>query len=321
MKAVHYSRYGSPEVIRAEDADVPVPGENDVLISVHAASVNAYDWHVLTADIFLVRFMGGGFLKPNDPRLGTDVAGVVDAVGSGVSEFNVGDRVFGMVKGGFAEYACAPARAFAPMPVNATFELAAAVPLAGITALQGLRDAGGITPGQRVLVNGASGGVGTFAVQIAKSYDTEVTAVCSTRNVQQAREIGADHVIDYTCEDFTSNGVAYDLVFAANGFRTLSAYRRSLSPRGVFVMAGGTPAQNFQSMLFGSLMSEKGGRKMTGFMARNSRDDLMVLKNLYEEGAILPVIDRRYPLEEAASAMEYLGQGHARGKVIIHVER
>jgi len=321
MKAVRYGRYGSPEVIRVEDADVPVPGEGEVLIRVHASSLNAYDWHVLTADIFLVRFMGGGFLRPSDPRLGTDVAGVIEAVGIGVSEFKPGDRVFGMVKGGFAEYACAPARALVPMPVNATFELAASVPLAGITALQGLRDAGGITPGQRVLVNGASGGVGTFAVQIAKAFDTEVTAVCSTRNIEQAREIGADHVMDYTCEDFTSNGIAYDLVFAANGFRTLSAYRRSLSPKGVFVMAGGTPAQIFQTMLFGSLMSEKGGRRMTGFMARNSRDDLMVLKNLYEEGAILPVIDRRYPLEEAASAMEYLGQGHARGKVIIHVER
>jgi len=317
MKAVHYRRYGSPEVIRVEEVDVPVPGEGEVLVRVRAASLNAYDWHVLTADIFLVRFMGGGFFKPNDPRLGTDVAGVVEAVGSGVSEFRPGDRVFGMVKGGFAEYACAPARAFVPMPVNASFESAAAVPLAGVTALQGLRDAGGITAGQKVLVNGASGGVGTFAVQIAKAFDTEVTAVCSTWNVEQALEIGADHVIDYTRDDFTVNGVAYDLVFAANGYRTLSAYKRSLAPRGVYVMAGGTPAQIFQSMLFGSLMSEKGGRRLTGFMARSSRDDLMALKDLFEDGSILPVIDRRFSLMETASAMEYLGKGHARGKTVI----
>lgn len=317
MKAVHYRRYGSPEVIRVEEADVPVPGGDEVLVSVRAASLNAYDWHMLTADIFLVRLMGGGFFKPSDPGLGTDVAGVVEVTGSGVTDFRPGDKVFGMVKGGFAEYACAPARAFVPMPVNASFESAAAVPLAGITALQGLRDAGGIAPGQRVLVNGASGGVGTFAVQIAKAFDTEVTAVCSTGNLQQAREMGADFVIDYTREDFTSNGVAYDLVFAANGYRTLGAYKRSLAPRGVYVMAGGTPAQIFQSMLFGSLMSERGGRRMTGFMARHSKDDLRVLKDLFEDGSILPVIDRRYALAETASAMEYLGKGHARGKVVI----
>jgi NADPH:quinone reductase-like Zn-dependent oxidoreductase len=287
------------------------------LIKIRAASVNAYDWHFLTADIFLIRLMGGGLLKPKDSRLGADVAGRIETVGRNVKQFQPGDEVFGMVKGGFAEYASAPESALWLKPVNSSFDEAAAIPMAAITALQGLRDEGHIQAGQKVLINGASGGVGTFAVQIAKSFDTEVTAVCSTRNLEQARSIGADHVIDYKKEDFTKSGQQYDVVFAANGYHSLSAYKRSLNPKGIYVMAGGTMAQIFQSMLFGSLMSEAGGRKMGGVSAKPSQNDLVYLKELFEAGKVQSVIDRRYPLSEAAEALRYLGEGHARGKIVI----
>ena len=291
-----------------------------VLIKIHAASVNAYDWHFLTADIFLIRLMGGGLLKPKYTRLGADIAGRVEAVGKNVRQFQPGNEVFGMVRGGFAEYACALEDAFALKPVNLSFEEAAAVPMAGVTALQGLRDEGQIQPGQKVLIHGASGGVGTFAVQIAKSFGAEVTAVCSTRNLDQARSIGADHVIDYTKENFTESGKQYDLIFAANGYHSLSAYKRALAPKGMYIMAGGTMAQIFQAMLFGSLMSEKGGKKMGDVSAKRSQKDLVFLKELVEAGKVVPVIDRRYPLSEAAEALRYLGEGHARGKVVIIVE-
>ncbi|MFH1636109.1 MAG: NAD(P)-dependent alcohol dehydrogenase, partial [Chloroflexota bacterium] len=291
--------------------------DDEVLIKVHAASVNAYDWHFLTADIFLIRLMGGGLLKPKDSRLGADVAGRIETVGRNVKQFQPGDEVFGMVKGGFAEYASAPESALWLKPVNTSFDEAAAIPMAAITALQGLRDEGHIQAEQKVLINGASGGVGTFAVQIAKSFDTEVTAVCSTRNLGQARSIGADHVIDYTKEDFTKNGQQYDLVFAANGYHSLSDYKRALTPKGIYVMAGGTMAQIFQSMLMGSMMSETGGRKMGGVRAKQSQNDLVSIKELFEAGKVKSVIDRRYPLSEAAEALRYLGEGHARGKIVI----
>lgn len=318
MKAILYEKYGSPDVLRLREVERPIPADDEVLIRIHAASVNAYDWHFLTSDIFLIRLMGG-LLKPKDPRLGADMAGRVEKVGRNISQFKPGDEVIGMVKGAFAEYACAPESSLCLKPVNMSFEEAAAVPMAAITALQGLRDEGHIREGQRVLINGASGGVGTFAVQIAKSFGTEVTAVCSTRNLEQALSIGADRVIDYTREDFTKNGQKYDLVFAANGYHTLSAYKRALSPRGIYVMAGGTTAQIFQSMLFGSLMSEKKGRKMTGVNAKRSQSDLVYIKELIETGKVSPVIDRRYALSETAEALGYLGKGHARGKVVITV--
>ena len=232
MKAIVYTKYGSPDVLQLKDVEKPTPKDAEVLIKIHAASVNAYDWHFLTADIFLIRLMGGGLLKPKYTRLGADVAGRVEAVGSNVKQFQPDDEVFGMVQGGFAEYACAPENAVALKPSNLSFEEAAAVPMAAITALQGLRDAGQIQPGQKVLINGASGGVGTFAVQIAKLYGAEVTAVCSTRNLDQARSLGADHVIDYTQEDFTQNGQQYDLILAVNGYHPLSAYKRALAPKG-----------------------------------------------------------------------------------------
>jgi NADPH:quinone reductase-like Zn-dependent oxidoreductase len=318
MKAIVYHKYGSPDVLQLKDVEKPEPGDDEVLIEIHAASVNAYDWHFLTADIFLIRLMGGGLLKPKYTRLGADIAGRVEAVGKNVRQFHPGNEVFGMVRGGFAEHACAPENALALKPYNLSFDEAAAVPMAGITALQGLRDAGQIQAGQRVLINGASGGVGTFAVQIAKSFGAEVTAVCSTRNLEQARSIGADHAIDYTKEDFTRSGQQYDLILGANGYHSLSAYKRALTPRGIYVMAGGTKAQMFESML-GSWMSEKGGRKMRGVAAKRSQKDLTLLKEYVEAGKIVSVIDRRYPLGEAAEALRYLGEGHARGKVVITV--
>ena len=320
MKAIVYTKYGSPDVLQLKDVETPAPKDDEVLIKIHAASVNAYDWHFLTADIFLIRLMGGGLLKPKYTRLGADVAGRIEAVGKNVKQFQPGDEVFGMVRGGFAEYASAPEDALALKPVNLSFEQAAAVPMAGVTALQGLRDEGQIRPGQKVLINGASGGVGTFAVQIAKSFAAEVTAVCSTGNVDQARSLGADHVIDYTKENFTQSGKQYDLIFAANGYHSLSAYKRALAPKGMYIMAGGTKAQIFHAMLFGSLMSITGGKKMGGVSAKRSQKDLAVLKDLIEAGKVVPVIDRRYPLSEAAEAIRYLGAGHARGKVVISME-
>jgi NADPH:quinone reductase-like Zn-dependent oxidoreductase len=320
MKAVVYTKYGSPDVLQFRDIEKPAPGDNEVLIKIHAASVNAYDWHLLTADIFLLRLMGGGFFKPKYTRLGADIAGRIEAVGKNVKQFQSGDEVYGMVKGGFAEYTCAQEDRLSLKPSNLSFEESAAVPMAAVTALQGLRDVGKIQAGQKVLINGASGGVGTFAVQIAKTVGAEVTAVCSTRNVEQARSLGADHVIDYTKEDFTRSGQQYDLIFAANGYHPLSAYKRALTPKGIYVMAGGTKAQIFQAMLLGSFMSERGGRKMGGVSAKRSQKDLVILTKLLEAGKVIPIIDRRYPLSEAAEALRYLGAGHARGKVIITVE-
>ena len=282
---------------------------------------NAYDWQFLSADIFLIRLMGGGLLKPKDTRLGADIAGRVEAGGRNVKQFRPGDEVFGDIgHGGFAEYGCAPESRLALKPANLSFEEAAAVPMAALTALQGLRDEGKIHPGQKVLINGASGGVGTFAVQIAKSFGAGVTAVCSPRNLDQARSIGADHVIDYTREDFTQNGQRYDLVLAANGYHSLSAYKRALTPKGIYVMAGGTMPQIFQAMLMGSWMSETGGKKMGGVSAKIDQKDLRLIKELIEAGKVKSVIDRRYPLSEAAEALRYLGAGHARGKVVITMQ-
>ncbi len=318
MKAILYDKYGSPDVLQLEDINKPGPKEDEVLLKIHAASVNAYDWHFLTADIFLIRFMAGLF-KPKDPRLGADMAGVIEAVGSGVKGFKPGDEVFGMVKGAFAEYTCAAPSVLALKPAGASFEQAAALPMAGVSALQGLRDEGQIGAEQKVLINGASGGVGTVAVQVAKSFGAEVTAVCSARNMEQARALGADHVIDYTREDFTKSGRQYDLIFAANGYHSLAAYKRALTPKGRYVMCGGTKAQMFQAMLFGSLMSKSDGKRMKGLSAKSSQNDLVSIRELFDAGKLVPVIDRRFPLEETAEALAYLGEGHARGKVVIRM--
>ncbi|HTX91120.1 MAG TPA: NAD(P)-dependent alcohol dehydrogenase [Anaerolineales bacterium] len=320
MKAVVYRQYGTPDVIRIEEIEKPAPTDDEVLVAVKAASLNAYDWHFLSADIFLIRF-GEGFLRPRNTRLGADISGRVEAVGRNVKQFKPGDEVYGSIgafgNGGFAEYISVPEKALAPKPTNLSFGQAAAVPMAGLTALQGLRDAGHLQPGQKVLVNGASGGVGTFAVQLAKWLGAEVTAVCSPRNLDQARALGADHVIDYTREDFTRSGQKYDLILAANGYHPLSAYKRALAPKGIYIMAGGTFGQIFQAMLFGKSMSEKDGRTVGSVAARISQKDMLLLKEAIEAGKIVPVIDRSYPFSEAAEALRYLGAGHARGKIVL----
>ncbi len=323
MKAIVYTEYGSPDVLHLKDVEKPTFDEDEVLVKVHAASVNAADWHLLTADIFLVRLMGMGLLKPKNTILGADIAGRVEAVGRNVKQFQPGDEVFGDISGcgwgSFAEYVSVPESALALKPANLSFEEAAAVPLAAVTALQGLRDQGQIQPGQKVLINGASGGVGTFAVQIAKSFGAEVTAVCSTRNLDVARTLGADRVINYTQEDFTQNGQQYDLILAANGYHPISAYKRALTPKGIYVMAGGSPAQMFQALLLGPWMSKSDGRKMGSVSAKANQKDLVTVKELLEAGKVVPVIDKCYPLREVPEALRYLGAGHARGKIVITV--
>ena len=310
-----------PDVLKLQDVATPMPQASEVLVKIHAASVNALDWHLLTADIFLIRVAGEGLFKPKRNRLGADMAGRVEAVGSNVTQFKPGDAVYGDIEpfgsGAFAEYAAVPATALAPKPPSLTFAEAAALPVAALTALQGLRNVGKIQAGQRVLINGASGGVGTFAVQIAKALGGEVTAVCSTRNVEQALALGADHVIDYTKEDFTQRGAQYDLIFAANGYHSLSAYKRALAPGGVYVMAGGKPKQIFDVMLWGWWHSRGGDKKLTNVMAHASTPDLLVLNDLIAAGKLKPVIDRRYPLHQTADALRYLGEGHTRGKIVI----
>jgi NADPH:quinone reductase-like Zn-dependent oxidoreductase len=323
MKAIVYTQYGSADSIQLKDMEKPAPKDDEVLVKVLAASVNAYDWHFLSADIFLIRLTAGLF-RPKNNRLGADMAGRVEAVGSAVRQFKPGDEVFGDIgawgNGAFAEYVAVPEKAFTLKPANLSFEQTAAVPMAALTALQGLRDAGQIRPGQKVLINGASGGVGTFAVQLAKYFEAEVTAVCSTGKKEMVRSLGAEHVIDYTKEDFTRNGQKYDLILAVNGFHSISAYKRALTPTGRYVMAGGSPAQIFQAMLLGSTLSERTGRKMGSLSAKSSQKDLAVLKELLEAGKLVPVIDRGYPLSETAEAMRYLGEGHARGKIVISME-
>ena len=278
---------------------------------------------MLTGDPFSMRLMGVGLLKPKNTILGADVAGCVEAVGRNVRQFRPGDAVFGDVfglgSGSLAEYVSVPEGALALKPSNVSFEEAAAVPVAAVTALQGLRNQGHIQPGQSILINGASGGVGTFAVQIAKAFGAEVTAVCSTGNLEMAHSIGADHVIDYTKEDFTQNGRKYDLILAANGYHPLSAYRRALTLHGIYVFAGGLPAQVFQSLLLGPLMSESHGRKMTSVMKRANQKDLLLTRDLLEDGRIRPVIDECYPLSRTAEAFRRFGEGHARGKVVITI--
>ncbi len=323
MKAIVFERYGPPDVLELREVQKPVPAADEVLVQVYAASVNAADWRVMRADPFLVRLMGSGLLRPKHPILGADVAGRVAAVGRKVTHFEPGDEVYGDLStfgnGGFAEYVAVPEKALALKPVNLSFEEAAAVPLAAVTALQGLRDNGQIRSGHRVLINGASGGVGTFAVQIAKAFGAEVTAVCSTEKVQQARSLGADHVIDYTEEDFTKKGRRYDLILAVNGYHPLWAYRRALSEKGRYVSAGGAMAQIFQALLLGPAISRVGNKKMGALTMEPKQSDLLVMKELLEAGEVAPVIERRYPLRETADAIRYVEEGHAEGKVVVVV--
>lgn len=319
MKAIVYHNYGSPDVLQCEEIEKPTPGDNEVLIKVRAASVNPLDWHSMRGKPYLIRIMTG-LRNPKVTRPGVDVAGQVEAVGGNVTQFKPGDEVFGASRGAFAEYVCGIEDKLSLKPANISFEDAAAVPVAAISALQGLRDKGRISPGQKVLVDGASGGVGTFAVQIAKSFGAEVTAVCSTRNVDTARSIGADHVIDYTREDFTQSGERYDLILAANAHHSIFDYRRALSQDGVYAIVGGGGVQMLQALLLGPLLSLIGSKKMCFVSAKINRKDLVLLKDLLETGKVVPVIDRRYTLSSAAEALGYLGEGHAKGKVVITVE-
>jgi len=324
MKAVVYTKYGLPEVLQYKEIEKPVPKDDEVLVQVQAAGGNYADWALLTGKPFVVRLMTGGFLKPKNKILGADIAGRVETVGRNVMQFQPGDEVFGDLSGcgwgGFAEYVCAQEKALAPKPANISFEEAAVVPLAAVTALQNIRDKGQIRPGHKVLINGSSGGVGTFAVQIAKSFGAEVTAVCSTRNVETARSLGADHVIDYTQEDFTHQGLRYDLIIGANGYHSLLDYGRTLNPGGNYVVTGGSMAQVFQGMLLGPWISMTGNKTMGNQAMRPNIKDLVQLKELLEAGKVVPYIDRRYTLSEVADALRYLGEGHARGKVVITME-
>ena len=324
MKAFTYRCYGSADVLRLENVAKPVPADDQVLVRVRAASVNPLDWHYLHGSPYFMR-LGIGIGTPDDPRLGVDFAGVVEAVGSSVKGFRPGDEVFGGAGGAFADYVTVrESRALAPKPSNVTFEQAASIPIAAITALQALRDEGQIKAGQKVLINGASGGVGTFAVQIAKSFGAEVTGVCSTRNLDLVHSLGADHVVDYTTEDFTTGSDHYDLIVDLVGNRGLSDLRRVLTSNGRLVIIGG-PRGNWIGPMTGALkaylMSPFVDQEMGMMMARLTQQDLVALGELVKAGKLTPVIDRTYPMSELPEAIAYLEQGHARGKVVISVEQ
>jgi len=308
--------------MRLLEVPKPTPKDGEVLVKIRAASANALDWHVLRADPFLAR-LACGLFKPKFHTLGADIAGQVEAVGKGVNRVKPGDEVYGDIfpsgLGGFAEYACATEGLLALKPANLSFEEAAAVPVAGLTALQSLRDHGHIAPGKKVLINGAGGGVGTFAVQIAKAFGAEVTAVCGAKNQDLARSLGADHVVDYAKEDFTQNGRRYDLILAANGYHPILDYRRSLGPKGRYVMSGGAGAQMAQVAFFGPLISLFGDRKMVMGSCKANLKDLDVLKEMIESGKVKPTIDRCYSLAQVPDAVRYLEEGHAKGKVVITV--
>jgi NADPH:quinone reductase-like Zn-dependent oxidoreductase len=324
MKAVVSRCYGSPEVLKVEQAAKPTPADNEVLVKVHAAAVNPLDWHYMRGKPYIMR-LGAGFGAPKDTRVGVDFAGTVEAVGKDVSHFKPGDEVFGGKSGALAQYVVVREdRSIVLKPANVTFEQAAAVPIAAITALQGLRDQGNVKPGQKVLINGASGGVGTFAVQIAKSFGAEVTGVCSTRNVELVQSLGADHVIDYTKEDFTQGTQRYDLILDNVGSHSLSEYRHVLNPSGALVIVGG-PSEDpwigpMAAPLKASLLSPFVSQKMVMFLAELNPQDLQKLADLMQAGKMTSVIDRRYPLDQAPEAIRYLEAGRARGKVIVNIE-
>jgi NADPH:quinone reductase-like Zn-dependent oxidoreductase len=321
MKAAVRDRYGSPDVVEIREVEKPVPTDDELLVRVRAASLNMADWYGVVGRPWVGRVQMG-LLKPKSNRLGVDYAGTVEAVGKNVMEFRPGDEVFGGRDGAYAEYVCARHdRSVVPKPANVTFEEAAAVPIAGITALQGLRDKGQLQPGQKVLVNGASGGVGTFAVQIAKALGADVTGVCSTRNVDMVRSLGADHVIDYTQEDFTRSEQRYDLMLDVAGSRSWSECRRVLEPEATLVIVGG-PKTN---RLFGPLghvvkvrlAALRSSQKLAFFIAKFNKEDMVVLQELLEAGKVAPVVERRYELSEIADAFRYMGEGHCRAKVVI----
>ena len=323
MKAIVCPKYGSPDVLQLQEVAKPAPKDDEVLIRIHAASINSRDWRLMRANPFFIRLVPGGFLQPKNKILGADVAGRVEAIGSNVRQFQPGDEVFGCLSryGGstFAEYVCAGENEITLKPAHLTFEQAAAVPLAAMTALQGLRDKGKIQPGQKVLIQGASGGVGAFAVQIAKSFGAEVTGVCSTRNLEMVRSLGADHVIDYKKEDFTQNGQQYDLILAVNGYHPISDYLRALNAEGTYVVAGGSMFQLFQAASNGKRISKTGCQKSYVVSLEHNKKDLVFIKELLESGKIMPVIDGCYPLSKTPEAFWYFEKVHPKGKVVISV--
>jgi NADPH:quinone reductase-like Zn-dependent oxidoreductase len=322
MKAIVCERYGSPDVLELREIDKPAVGQDDVLVQVHASSVNPLDWHVVTGTPFIAR-LTAGLRKPKSSALGVDLAGQVEAVGRNVKRFQPGDEVFGAKRGAFAEYVLAPENLLVPKPANLGFDQAAAAPVAAVTALQAVRDKGRVQPGQKVLINGAAGGVGTFAVQIAKSFGGEVTGVCSTRNVDLVRSIGADHVVDYTQEDFTRIGTRHDLMLDIAGSRSFSDFKRVLEPAATVVVVGGPRTNRLLGPLSHAIKVRLAslGRSQTAgfFLSTMENDDLVALRELLDAAKVTPVIDRRYGLSEVPDALRYLGEGHARGKVIITV--
>ena len=323
MKAIVYRCYGSPDVLEFEDVQKPTPADDEVLVKIHAAAVNPLDWHFMRGSPYIMRLMSG-LGAPNNTSMGVDFAGTVEAVGRNVKRFKPGDEVFGGSSGAFAEYVIVREdRALVLKPANMTFAQSATVAIAGITALQALRDKGRIKPGQRVLINGASGGVGTFAVQIAKSFGAEVTGVCSTRNMEMVRSIGADHVIDYTREDYTKSGQRYDLIIDNVGNHSLLANRRVLNLDGILIIVGG-PKGNWLAPLMGPIkalmLSPFVGQEFVMILAQLRKDDLAILADLMQAGKVTPVIDRRYRLSEVPAAIRYSEEGHARGKIVIDLE-
>jgi len=318
LKAIVQTGYGSPDVFELREIEKPVVDDDGVLVRIRAASVNALDWHIMRGIPPIVR-LTTGMRRPKNPIPGVDVAGHVEAVGTNVTQFQPGDEVFGMRSGAFAEYVCGKEKNFVSKPAGLTFEQAAAVPVAAETALQGLRDKGRIRPGQKVLINGASGGVGTFAVQVAKSFGADVTGVCSPRNVDMVRSIGADRVIDYTQEDFVRDGQRYDLIFDVAGTHSWSDCRRVLSPNGTLVLAGqsGRKKPSILPLLLAPVASRFMRQKLVSFIAKHTNADLVALKGLIEAGKVTPIIDRSFPLRETPEAIRYLGEGHPRAKVVI----
>ncbi len=321
MKAIVVTRYGPPDVLQLRELPKPEPGQGQALVKVRAASVNALDYRRFEMSPVYGPLLDRLIFKSPGKVLGADIAGTIEAVGAGVNELQPGDEVFGISagsEGGFAEYACAAASELVRKPTDVSFEAAAATTVAGLTALQGLRDHGRIQAGQKVLIYGASGGVGTFAVQIAKSFGAEVTAVCRTRNVEMARSIGADYVIDYTKERFNAGRRRFDLIFAVNGYQGILAYRGALAPHGIYMMAGGSMPQIIQGILMGPLLSRFGDHEM-GFMGlpKSNPEDLLLLAKLLETGKVRPVVERTYHLDKTADAIRYVVEEHARGKVVI----
>ena len=323
MKAIVQERYGSADVLELKEIDKPVAEDDEVLIRVHAAGVDAGVWHLMAGQPYLIRIMGYGLRRPKVPIRGMDVAGRVEAVGKDVTQFQPGDEVFGTCEGSFAEYACAQEDKLAPKPTDLSFEQAAAVPISASTALQGLRDKGQIQPGHQVLVIGAAGGVGSFAVQLAKSFDAEVTGVCSTTKVDLVRSIGADHVIDYTRDDFADGVQFYDLILDTAGNRSLSHLRRALTPRGTLVIVGGEGDGRWfggiDRQLRALMLSPFVRHRLLMFISTANKEDLLVLKELIEAGKVTPVIDRRYTLDEVPEALRLQEEGHPRGKIVITV--